>query len=249
MSKQDQTRGAAAESLTLFALASLSAAAAFAACLPGAVWGLVLAPLLGGAVVFVADRMRLGQDRWWPVPLFACLTAALGVLGDIAFLGGRLVLLFAPVLAAGGALLAGLLKRVGRRRCGLCRHRIGLRELLFSCPRCALAVCDRRCWDFERRRCRLCTENGVPLLPTSDQWWDRTFGPRAVYGRCLACLAPYGERDLRPCGSCRRPMCREDWDAANGECVRCGWVCSGLPDSLRHLRIRSGDGTEVTTAH
>ena len=236
-----------AEILTFFALAGLSAAAAFALDLLGLAAASVLSLLLGAATVIVAMKMRLGRSRWWLVPSFSLLTATLGALGTVLLFDAPKTLFLAPACAAAGAGFAEWTERIGRRRCGLCSQRTGLKELLFTCPRCSLAVCDRRCWDFDLRRCRLCTENGVPLLLSGDQWWNRTFGPRTALGRCRACLATHEERDLRACGSCRRPLCREDWDRSNGECDRCGWVCPDLPASLLHVAVQSGDGNPVTS--
>ena len=222
---------------TCFALLALLVTLQFAASFGG--WGLALSIglLLGLASVPVGTRVHVSSARWWPLPLAVLLASLAGVLVSLLLPETPVLVLGAPLAAALGSLLARLLQQRGNRRCGLCHHRIGTGEVVFGCPRCQLSVCDRTCWDFEHRRCRLCSENHVPLLPQGEQWWDRTFGPRASFGRCRICFASFEERDLRNCGRCGRPQCRNDWDDANGECLRCGWVCPDLPDSLRSIAV------------
>ena len=233
---------------TRFALLALLATVQFASTFGGSLLAAPCGLLLGAASVFVALRLHLLPSRWWPLPLAVLLASLIGVLLALLLPETVLTMLWAPAAAALGTLSAGLLRQKGSRRCGLCNHRVGTGEVVFGCPRCDLTVCDQTCWDFEHRRCRLCSENHVPLLPQGEQWWDRVFGPRANFGRCRICLTSFTERDLRNCGRCGRPQCREDWDGANGECLRCGWVCPDLPASLRSIAVSvTGIGGRFST--
>jgi hypothetical protein len=162
----------------------------------------------------------------------ALLVAVIGAGGEPG------VVWLAPVLAAAisGAFVAA--KRIGSRRCTLCRRR--LRGVVsFECPRCQLEVCDN-CWVFERLRCRLCHDNNVSVFSPDGRWWDRQFGPRTTFGRCHLCMATAADADLRPCRQCGRPQCRECWDTSNGVCQRCGWTVEDLPDSLRPYMGNTG---------
>ncbi len=118
------------------------------------------------------------------------------------------------------------------RRCSLCNGRL-TGKVSFPCPRCGLMVCEAKCWDFERLRCRLCVQNQVPVFPPEGRWWDRMFGPATQYGRCQLCQATGQDSELRNCPSCGRPQCRQCWDDANGVCARCKWVVSALPEALK----------------
>lgn len=138
----------------------------------------------------------------------------------------------APALAAGVSAAIVWWRNRHARRCGLCNCRLAGR-ISFVCPRCNLEVCETKCWDFEKIRCRLCVQNSVPLFPPSRQWWDRHVGPPAYQGRCQVCQAGPEEADLRCCPRCGRPQCIECWDDSNGLCGRCGWRVETLPDSLR----------------
>ncbi len=117
-------------------------------------------------------------------------------------------------------------------RCNLCAKRLA-GEVSFNCPRCGLLVCEERCWDFNKLRCRLCVQNRVPVLAPDGRWWDRTFGPATPHGRCNLCQAGSPEAELRNCPKCGRPQCRDCWDDANGECTRCGWRLAELPAALK----------------
>lgn len=122
------------------------------------------------------------------------------------------------------------------RRCGLCNCRLA-GQISFVCPRCQLEVCETRCWDFEKIRCRLCVQNAVPLFPPTRQWWDRNVGPGVTAGRCQLCQAGAEEAELRACPRCGRPQCIECWDDSNGLCARCGWRVQALPESLKTFLV------------
>lgn len=136
-----------------------------------------------------------------------------------------------PLGAAAVAWISGSIRRWSERRCALCSRRIGA-ERHFSCPRCQLMVCERRCWNHEHMRCTLCLENEVAVFPADAKWWDGVFGPHFQYGVCQICLTPSTHADLRTCGRCGRPQCRHCWDMANGACNRCHWRPAGLPPTL-----------------
>lgn len=138
----------------------------------------------------------------------------------------------APALAAGLSAAIVWWQNRDARRCALCNCRLAGR-ISFVCPRCNLEVCETKCWDFEKIRCRLCVQNSVPLFPSNRQWWDRHVGPPALQGRCQVCQVGPEEADLRSCPRCGRPQCIECWDDSNGLCSRCGWRVESLPDSLK----------------
>lgn len=117
-------------------------------------------------------------------------------------------------------------------RCGLCNTRLA-GEVSFVCPRCSLVVCEQRCWDFEKLRCRLCVQNRVPVFPPDSRWWNRNFGAATPHGRCQLCQSTAEQAELRNCPNCGRPQCRDCWDDSNGTCSRCGWRVQALPESLK----------------
>lgn len=201
-------------------------------------WEMLLSTVILAAVApFLARIFYLQLKRWWSLPLFLAISSAVAI--SIAYfihpfpwwLGST------PALAFVTSTGAGALARMTQNRCGLCHKRLGPHEVTFTCPRCELVVCDENCWSFEHRRCRLCEENGVPILPSMSQWWDRQLGPRATQGRCQVCMASPEKADLRICSHCRRPQCRECWDQTNGECGRCGWTLPELPESLKEIAV------------
>jgi hypothetical protein len=189
--------------------------------------------LIGIAAPFVTQRFDWKRQMWWvlPVSLTAMLLLALGILASIRTVS-MLLWCMSIVLFAIASITYVFIK-ITRRRCKLCNQRLGPHAITFNCPRCGLEVCDEHCWKFEQRRCRMCEENHVPALPAQNQWWDRQLGPRILNGRCQICMASPEQADLRNCGHCRRPQCRDCWDQANGECSRCGWTMPGLPQSLK----------------
>ena len=160
--------------------------------------------------------------------LFSTAVLAVGAAGD-------LWRWLALPLAFASSFITLLLLIRDRARCNLCNQRLKLQAVTFRCPRCSMLVCDERCWDFEHRRCAMCLEIRVPVLPIQDSWWNRITGPRATNGRCQVCLASSEQSDLRPCGKCRRLQCRDCWDFRNGECARCGATLAELPVSLREM--------------
>ena len=197
--------------------------AAFA--LPGAL-------LLGIGITLLWLQFDLPSTRLWLPPLL--LSSVVLVVSLVLELAFRPVLaewFSAFVTAAGsGATMALVLSR--RTRCNLCNRRLGGGDLTFRCPRCTQPVCEQTCWNFEHRRCQLCLEQRVSILPLESSWWTRSAGPRMVQGRCQTCQAAADQADLRACPKCRRPQCRECWDFANGECARCGAALPNLPPSL-----------------
>lgn len=122
-----------------------------------------------------------------------------------------------------------------RAKCNLCHRRLASQTLRFRCPRCSQEVCEETCWSFEHRRCALCLEQRVPVLPMENSWWARVAGPRATQGRCQVCLVAAEGADLRACPRCRRPQCRDCWDFRNGECARCEAALPDLPETLRNI--------------
>jgi len=169
---------------------------------------------------------------WWP----AVLPAAMSLLGIVILFASRsgapLYLWFAPLLAALTSGAIAVIRNLDSRRCSLCNRRIG-GDVAFTCPRCGMLVCESKCWDFERCRCRLCEQNRVPILPSELRWWDRHFGARSPLGRCQVCAATAQAADLRVCAKCGRPQCRSCWDYTNGQCSRCQWIVADLPAPLK----------------
>jgi hypothetical protein len=143
---------------------------------------------------------------------------------------------FAPLAAAAVASIVKLIQNRSSKRCALCNRRIG-RSVAFTCPRCGLLACEQNCWVFDHGRCRLCEQNRVTVFTPDGRWWDRQFGPRSPHGRCQLCMTPAEETDLRVCGKCGRPQCRECWDFSNGQCSRCQWTVEDLPEALREFVI------------
>lgn len=209
--------------------------------LGGPVAALVFAVFIGALGTLTANFFTLFERPLWllPVVLGGCSLVGLG----ISFFNHQPAgyeWLAAPLsLIVSGAIV--LLQTMSRKRCGLCNRRLRPHALTFTCPRCALIVCDESCWNFEYRRCQLCVEHRVPILSPQKQWWDRTLGPAAVYGRCQVCMASFDQADLRHCGRCRRPQCRDCWDNLNGECSRCGWIIPDLPEFLKLIHTSYND--------
>jgi hypothetical protein len=199
-----------------------------------------IASLLGSAVLAVVGTLlwlhfELPHRRSWAVSLLLS-SAILASAVVLAFGSGNDFWrwLALPVAFTSSFITLLLLIR-DRARCNLCNQRLKLQAVTFRCPRCTMLVCDERCWNFEHRRCAMCLENRVPVLPIQDSWWNRIAGSRSPNGRCQVCLASSEQADLRPCGKCRRLQCRDCWDFRNGECARCDATLAELPVSLREM--------------
>jgi len=192
----------------------------------------LLAPLALGIFRFFEVET---PSPWIPFAI-PCASAAIGVGIVYAAVRGDPALVLAPVITAAVGGLIEAIRRMGSRRCQLCNRRIG-GGVAFQCPRCGLLVCEQHCWSFEHCRCHLCEQNRVPVLPPDGRWWDKQLGPRSSYGRCQLCMTEAEETDLRVCGKCGRPQCRDCWDFANGQCSRCQWTIADLPEPLRAFAV------------
>jgi hypothetical protein len=213
----------------------------FLGALGGPIPALLSAVLIGVLGMFAAHFFSLLDRPVWllPVVLGGCSLLGLGITFlDRKFASFEWLAVPLCLLVSGGIVL---LQTMSRKRCGLCNRRLSPNALTFTCPRCALIVCDESCWSFEHRRCQLCVEHRVPILSAQKQWWDRTLGPAAIYGRCQVCMVSFEQADLRHCGRCRRPQCRDCWDNLNGECARCGWTVPDLPESLKRIATSYSD--------
>jgi hypothetical protein len=223
----------------LFGFVLLWASAQFLGAIGTPTSACVCAALIGLTGPFVARFFSLIERPAWLLPLLLGGSSLLGLgiamlehpLAAVAWLAAPLAILVSAIVV--------LLQTMSRRRCGLCNRHLGPGALTFTCPRCALEVCDENCWSFEHRRCQLCMEHRVPLLSAQKQWWDRVLGPTATHGRCQVCMASLEQADLRHCGRCRRLQCRDCWDNLNGECARCGWAIPDLPESLQQITAPS----------
>lgn len=204
----------------------------FGACLAGALAALPAAFLLGIGAILLWSYFDLPSRPVWMPPVLCTATFFLSVLlGEVLFRRDFAEWFSILCGALSSAVTMAVLHR-SRARCSLCNRRLATQSLSFQCPRCHMQVCDETCWSFEHRRCTLCLEQRVPILPIQDQWWTRVAGPRSIHGRCQICLGAADQLDLRPCPTCRRPQCRECWDFNNGECQRCGTALPDLPASL-----------------
>ncbi len=212
-------------------LGVLSITLQFVASLLGWPVSLFVAAILGAAISYIWMRFH-PPARLWLVPLLVSACCLLSALLTIvaAHVDPLCALGVVPSLAASAGTV--MLARWDRARCDLCSRRLLTQTLVFRCPRCQLQVCDESCWSFEHRRCNLCLEQRVPILPLQEQWWSRATGPRFHQGRCQVCLAAAAGADLRACPHCRRLQCRECWDFHNGSCVRCARPLPHLPEAL-----------------
>lgn len=210
----------------------------------GAAFALAGALALGVGVTLLWLQLELPAAQPWLPPVLLAGTVLCSTL--VLELGFRPVFAewFTPLvaLAASGATVALTLGH--RTRCNLCNRRLGSGDLTFRCPRCTQQVCEQTCWSFEHRRCRLCLEQRVPILPVDQSWWTRVAGPRMAQGRCQVCQAAANQADLRACPKCRRPQCHDCWDFLNGECGRCAAALPDLPPSLSNV-IGGGLGQEA----
>jgi len=205
----------------------------FVSLLGGTIWAIAGGALAAALFLLLSNFFELNLRPPWMqylLPVGASLAAVL-----VAFIAGSIsdpLEWWAP--AAAGAISCSwfVYQTTTRRRCALCNRRLGSSALAFECPRCFLVVCADACWDSEHLRCRLCEQNHVAILPAEPRWWDRQLGARVSQGRCQICMATPDRADLRCCGHCGRPQCRDCWDQANGQCSRCHWVIPDLPEKL-----------------
>ncbi len=206
----------------------------FGACLGGGAVALPVALILSAVTTWLWRHFDLAPSRWW-IPPLAC---ALGTLLSVAIVEitfrADFAAWFSPLAAAIGSGVTVAVLRRAEARCGLCNRHLATQDVVFTCPRCTMHVCDATCWNYEHRRCQLCLEQRVPILTHTDEWWLRQTGPRARHDRCQLCRAAADQVDLRPCPHCRRAQCRDCWDFNNGECSRCGTALPDLPASLSH---------------
>lgn len=210
--------------------------------LVGAAAAILAGVAVGAITLSLLHFLEIEIPQFWLLLLLPGISSFLGI-GLLAIgsnLAGEVWLAPASAIATTGIIL--LLRNLNSRRCSLCNRRLGKNAVKFDCPRCGLLVCDQTCWDFERRRCRLCDQNRVPIFPAEGRWWDRHFGPSSCYGRCQICLATPDKTDLRNCVRCGRPHCRDCWDYLNGQCSRCDWIVPDLPEAL-HVYMLAIDGT------
>lgn len=227
-----KTRKVAAVSTCAFLLALLQLVASLTNFAVGAVGGAAI----GFCSAWLLNFFDIELSSAWMGVALPTLSSSAGVAAIFFPRGAKDALLWvAPLLAL--VVSAGVvgLRQVRSKRCALCERRLR-GGVAFECPRCCLVVCDS-CWVFERIRCRLCYQNHVPILPPDARWWDKRFGPRTTQGRCQVCMATAQEVDLRPCGKCGRPQCRDCWDNENGQCSRCKWIVDDLPLRLQTYMI------------
>ena len=210
----------------------LAASLQFVACLPGPVFALLAAPLLGMGTMWLWLRFDLPHRPLWLSPVALTTPVLLAVTTVELTLRHDFASWFAPLLTAVAAAGTLALAQSSRARCNLCGRKLGTQGVVFQCPRCSMEVCDETCWSFEHRRCHLCLEQRVPVLPVQDSWWARVAGPRSTHGRCQICLGAAESLDLRACPHCRRAQCRNCWDFNNGECARCSASLPDLPEAL-----------------
>ena len=215
------------------------------ASLNGQVWALLTALIWPVLFLWVTRFFEVTFNQLWLQVTIPASAVLIGTL--VAYLGGNGAfewsMWLAPLETAAVVGIAFLIGRSRNRRCSLCNSRIG-RGVSFSCPRCELLVCERKCWNFDKLRCYLCEQNHVPLILGDGKWWDQRMGPRSLYGSCQLCHASAKDADLRVCGKCGRPHCRGCWDDMNGQCSRCDWSIADLPESFQPFIAKaSNEGT------
>ncbi len=119
------------------------------------------------------------------------------------------------------------------RRCGLCNSRLA-GAVSFACPRCGLNVCDQKCWDFERLRCRLCVQNdrwsripaGWPLV--GSEFWA---GQRnTAFSRSRQTSGKDTELQLSQVRAPAVPRLLGRFERMSS---RCKWVTQALPETLK----------------
>ncbi len=219
----------------------------FGACLAGGPVAIPAALVLSVAATWLWRHFRLPASGLWVQPLTCAVAVLLSVALVEVTLRAAFWSWFSPLAAAvGSGATVAVLQRT-EARCGLCNRPLAMQDVVFTCPRCTQHVCEEVCWQHEYRRCRLCLEQRVPVLPVDEGWWLRNAGPRTKHDRCTVCRGAADQVDLRNCPKCRRPQCRDCWDFHNGECQRCGTALPHLPTSLTMKVAQTADGTVRTT--
>ncbi len=204
----------------------------FGASLGGAAAALPAALLLSVIATWLWLHFQLPIGGVWVPPLVCAAAVLLSCTLVELTLRRDFAEWFCFVLAALGSGVTLAVLRRTQAKCGLCNRTLATQDIVFHCPRCGMDVCDETCWSFEYRRCQLCLQQRVPLLPPEDSWWLRVAGPRYRQDRCQICHGTADAVDLRGCPNCRRAQCRDCWDFNNGECARCGAALPELPASL-----------------
>jgi hypothetical protein len=204
----------------------------FVAGLMGWVAVLCAAVVMGAAITFAWTRFELPAPRMWVIPTVIAVCCGVATALSIVFVRGNVLESLSVPLGVTASFATLRLMHLDRLRCELCNRHLHTQGLIFRCPRCRLQVCEESCWDFESRRCNLCLEQRVPVLPVQESWWLRVSGPRCQQGRCQVCLAAATQSDLRACPHCRRLQCKACWDFGNGDCSRCGEPLPDLPATL-----------------
>ncbi len=219
--------------------------AQFGACLAGGPAALAAALVLSVAATWLWQHFQLPAGGAWVQPL----TCAAAVLSSAALvevtLRANFPSWFSPLMAALGSGATVAVLRRTEARCGLCNRSLSMHDVVFTCPRCTQHVCEEVCWQHQFRRCRLCLEQRVSVLPVDEGWWMRAAGPRTKHDRCSVCRGAPQQVDLRNCPKCRRPQCRDCWDFHNGECQRCHAALPHLPASLTMVVTQSAGDSAV----
>ncbi|HLH04797.1 MAG TPA: hypothetical protein VKX25_18670 [Bryobacteraceae bacterium] len=223
---------------TIVAVSCLEIILQLIALLLGLPAAIICGALLPPLSQFVFGLIDIQFRAWWPLLLQSAGASLGGVLLGWATLGLRWPLLFAPLAACVSAGVLLFMRRWQAEQCALCKHRL-IGEIAFECPRCGLRVCERQCWNFMGCRCRMCEEHRVPIFTEDSRWWDRNFGARSSFGKCQLCQESAANADLRLCGNCGRPQCRDCWDSQNGICSRCQWTVPELPERLRDFLLET----------
>jgi hypothetical protein len=211
----------------------------FLALLAGIGWAMVAAVVIAAALLLLLQFFEVNLPYPWLGFVLPLCSGAAGV--GLGFLRGvdDWAVWWAPLITGTVAGLWIAVRARYARRCSLCNSWLSPSEIVFECPRCQLMVCERTCWEFEHLRCVRCEENHVPVFLGGDRWWDRQLGVRVDHGRCQICMKASEEADLRCCGKCGRPQCRDCWDYVNGQCSRCDWIIPDLPEKLRPYMLHS----------
>ena len=211
----------------------------FLAVLAGLGWTMLAAVVLPAVFLLLLQFFEINLPFPWLGFVLPLCSSAAGI--GLGFLRGvsDWTVWWAPLVAG---IVAGLwvtIRARYARRCSVCERWLSPSEITFECPRCGLMACEATCWDFEHTRCTRCEENRVPIFLGGDRWWDRQLGARVNHGHCQICMKTSQEADLRCCGKCGRPQCRDCWDYVNGQCGRCGWIMPDLPERLRPYMLNS----------